>query len=486
MTGRRSAAEIRAGLDHPVIDADGHWVEFAPLVLDELERIGGSIAAEGFDRTATRVTEALEMTIEERNHRRVAEQCWWGYPTVNARDRATSLMPALLSERLGEFGFDFAVMFPTHGLGSVRLVDAEMRQATCRAFNTFMAEYFGDYSDRLTPAAVIPMHTPSEAIAELEHARLELGLKAVVMSSLMPRPIAAYLDEPGRGARTMATWPDTLGIDSAHDYDEVWAACAELGVSPTFHMGSRGYGFRVSPTNFTYNHIGHFAQASEAVCKSLFLAGVTARFPQVKFGFLEGGVAWAANLYADLIGHWEKRNAEAMEATNPANIDWPAMTELADRYGHPKVAAAIRERRGLDYSEGSASNGHLVELDDFAACNISEASDIRDLFVESFYFGCEADDRLNPLAYQSDAHPFGARFKTLFGSDIGHFDVVDMAEVLGEAHELVDEQLVTADDFRDFVYTNPVRFWGEANPAFFEGTAVEDAAYALLGSAAPA
>ena len=30
----------------------------------------------------------------------------------------------------------------------------------------------------------------------------------------------------------------------------------------------------------------------EAVCKALFMGGVTRRFPALKFAFLEGGVGW--------------------------------------------------------------------------------------------------------------------------------------------------------------------------------------------------
>ena len=38
---------------------------------------------------------------------------------------------------------DFAVLYPTAGLALPRLPDAEVRRATCRAFNIFVAEYFG-------------------------------------------------------------------------------------------------------------------------------------------------------------------------------------------------------------------------------------------------------------------------------------------------------------------------------------------------------
>jgi hypothetical protein len=58
-----------------------------------------------------------------------------------------------------------------------------------------------------------------------------------------------------------------------------------------------------------YNHIGHFSEAGEAVCKSLFFGGVTRRFPELRIGFLEGGAAWGCRLYADLVGRWKKRGA---------------------------------------------------------------------------------------------------------------------------------------------------------------------------------
>ena len=42
-----------------------------------------------------------------------------------------------------------------------------------------------------------------------------------------------------------------------------------------------------------------------------------------------------------------------------------------------------------------------------------------------YYFGCEADDRMNATAF-GRANPFGARINAIFSSDIGHFDVPDM------------------------------------------------------------
>ncbi len=56
-------------------------------------------------------------------------------------------------------------------------------------------------------------------------------------------------------------WYDVLGLDSEYGYDPLWAKCVELGIAPTFHSASSNQGLRLSPTNFTYNHTGHFAAA---------------------------------------------------------------------------------------------------------------------------------------------------------------------------------------------------------------------------------
>ena len=42
----------------------------------------------------------------------------------------------------------------------------------------------------------------------------------------------------------------------------------------------------------------------------------------------------------------------------------------------------------------------------------------------------------------------------------------------------------TPDDFRDFVFTWPVEFWGGTNPDFFKGTVVEGATDTQLARAA--
>jgi hypothetical protein len=61
--------------------------------------------------------------------------------------------------------------------------------------------------------------------------------------------------------------------------------------------------------------------------------------------------------------------------------------------------------------------------------------------------------------------------------------VIDMRDPLPEAYELVEDGVITDDNFRDFVFANSVHLWGTQNPKFFEGTAVAKAAAEELASA---
>ena len=275
---------------------------------------------------------------------------------------------------------------------------------------------------------------------------------------------------------------DNFCVDSRYDYDPVWAKCLELGVSPTFHTPGYGWGSRAVVTNWMHNHIGAFACSAEGTARSLFFGGVPHRFPELRFGFLEGGVGWAAALLADTVGHWSKRNRDAVMNYDPGKIDKALLHRLFAEYGGPVVqerldrvgksempfAAFAFDKEGVDPSA----------LDEFSYTGVETAEDIATIF-ERYYFGCEADDSINAWAFNRRVNPMGATLNALLSSDIGHFDVPDITEVLAEAYELVEHELIDLDDFRSFTFTTPASFWTATNPDFFVGTRVEKEVAAL-------
>src|SRR5207249_1781121 len=280
---------------------------------------------------------------------------------------------------------DFAIIYPTAGLRVPRIGDDATRRAVVRAHNIVTADYFRNLSDRMTPAAIIPMHTPDEAIEELEFVTRELGSKVGMFGSGMSRKVASTPQSDPDGTR-LAVWYDVLALDSDHNYDPVWAKCRELGIAPTFHSAGSNQGLRNSPSNFVYNHLGHFAAAGHAVAKAIFLGGVTRRFPELRFAFLEGGVGWASQLFGDLIEHWERRSAKALERMHPDKLDRAKLMSLVEKYGYGDIAAALRERGGLPDPEQAYLTGNVENIDDFSACKITRKEDWVDLYAKPYYF----------------------------------------------------------------------------------------------------
>jgi predicted TIM-barrel fold metal-dependent hydrolase len=470
------SARIRQQLGHPVVDADGHVLEPVPMFADFVREHGrGDLieSASTFRRSEQR--RSLSGASADERRRQGLLPMFWASAVGEADYCATVTAPGRYYGRLAEAGIDFAVLYPSMGLALGGLTEDDHRVTLCRLYNEFMGELYRPYRDRFTMAAVIPMFNPDEAIAEMIHAK-ELGAKVAVIPSFVRRPLPGQTTV-GAPRGTLGTgvggWIDTYGLDSAHNYDPVWAKAIELGFPLSAHSAAMGFTDRASISNFMYNHAGHFAAAAEALAKSLFFGGVTRRFPRLRVALLEGTVAVGVRLYIDLIARWRKRGAHVIDRLNPANIDRELLMKLL----------AASDPRFARYSADDLI-GHYASpeerRDDFADAGIGSEEDIRDRFCPNFYWGCEADDPLVGLAFDARVAPLGARVPAMMGSDIGHWDVPEFDSPLAEAYELVEHGILDVDSFRDFVFANPVRCYGGSNPRFFEGTVVEDETASVL------
>jgi hypothetical protein len=451
---------IRDRIDHPIVDGDGHVLEVTPLVVDFVREVAGADVTRAF-------VEFLRGAVDPHRAGFARARVFWGLPEENTLDRMTATLPRLLYERSDELGLDYLLLYPSLGLTILALPHEEIRRAAARALNTYYASTFEGFRDRLEPVAVIPTFSPEEAVAELDHAIGTLGLKTVVMSAVIPRPPRA---DGSRDARL-----DTLGHDSDYDYDPVWRRCVELGVVPAFHGVGYGWGTRFSPTNYVYNHLGNFGVAQEAACRSLLMGGVPRRFPDLRFSFLEGGVSWGAQLLADVLGHFEKRNRDAVGACDPRRFDLALCGELFEAFATGRIAQVRDAYEAAARSMQNTTMPAGLGFDDFAESLIESEKDVVDVFTRQFHFGCEADDPLNALAFTPDLLPHGARLNAVFASDIGHWDVADMREVVPEAWEMVERGRIGEQDFCDFTFANVTRMLTAGRPDFFEGTAIADA-----------
>lgn len=479
--------EIRSKLNHPVIDSDGHWAELYPVYKDFVREVGGPKMLDRFDAVYGRRMGAwYEASEQDRQRQRMRRPSYWGVPT--SQDRIATLVPRVFRESLDDWGIDVAVVFPTIGLTLPRDVgDPELSTTAIKAYNLMAKELFAPYADRVIPVGVVSLATPDEAIEQLEHAK-SIGLRQVVTGGTIVRTVEADAEwQPDPAKRRV--YVDALGLDSPYDYEPVWRKFVEVGMALTTHSGAMGWPDRSSPTNFVANHLGHFAQSHHLFARNLLLGGVSQRHPDLRVGFLEGGVGWACNLFADLKEHWEKRNRAFLDTNlKPTNLDKTELRRQLERQAddvarfHDHIDDVLE--KNLDQLHVNMTQEALTALDadsnDFNLVDIPDKDTLKQLFRRNFFFGAEADDPMTAIAFDPRMK---MDLKPVLGSDIGHFDVVDATEVIEEAYELVEDGLINEDNFRDFVFGNPVKLFAGLNQDFFKGTILEREIAAELGEA---
>jgi hypothetical protein len=175
-------------------------------------------------------------------------------------------------------------------------------------------------------------------------------------------------------------------------------------------------------------------------------------------------------------------NVNVLDNFDPKNLNRELFIELCSKYGGARFADKFPTSPDevCDVQWGTPED--QADLDEFSRCGIKEAADIRDLFVPGFFFGCEGDDDVTAWAFNAKHNPFNVRLNVILGSDIGHRDLFDMRDAAAEPWELVEKGLITEEDFRDFVFVNPVKLHAGMNPNFFKGTVVEKEVDALLAA----
>lgn len=176
-TKSTDSSRLRARLDHPVIDGDAHIIECPFVLPDFLKIVGGNDLVKRFDKAMA--------TSRPGNAK---SNFWPAHTGKYTIDRLTTMLPGLYEKRLDEAGVDFCTLYSTLGFHIQVMPDNEVRAAASRALNMMNAEIFKDVSHRMRPSALIPMHTPEEAIEELEFAVRELGMGAAMICNEVLRP----------------------------------------------------------------------------------------------------------------------------------------------------------------------------------------------------------------------------------------------------------------------------------------------------------
>ena len=174
-------------------------------------------------------------------------------------DKATALLPALLNERLPELGIDFALIYPSFGLTINGIAQDDLHRAAMPRLQHDDGRHVCAVSRQgLRPWRLSPAHNPDEALEELEYAVKRAWYQS---DHAAGKPGAADSNRsggnrsrrrpPGTAIPSPWTAPTTMSRSGGVASSSAWR-------SP--NTPAAGAGRIARPiSNFTYNHVGHFA-----------------------------------------------------------------------------------------------------------------------------------------------------------------------------------------------------------------------------------
>ena len=121
-------ADILANLAHPVVDADGHMLEHAPVFLDSLKQVTGTCTVKRYTAHSKKARANLWHKMPRRQvlDYQIARPPFWAVAAAHTLDRATSMPPGLLRDRLDELGFDYTIIYLTFGFFLINTPDEEL------------------------------------------------------------------------------------------------------------------------------------------------------------------------------------------------------------------------------------------------------------------------------------------------------------------------------------------------------------------------
>ena len=172
-------------------------------------------------------------------------------------------------------GIDAELCFPSLGLLTSRITDADASAACCRLYNDWAWNYVKGLRNKLIPAACIPLVNMEDALTELDYI-IQKGYKAIMMP--------------------------TAGLDSMPTYNnEAWDVfvnkCAANNIPLVFHTGVGNVNIRAirGAGGALFNYTRQMNDATDVIA-AMVGGGVLDRNPSAKILFVECGAGWLLGL----------------------------------------------------------------------------------------------------------------------------------------------------------------------------------------------
>jgi predicted TIM-barrel fold metal-dependent hydrolase len=170
---------------------------------------------------------------------------------------------------MADVGIDFATVFPTGGLSYGLINNRDWAIAACQGYNDWLHDTYLSASDSFVGVGLIPIQDPEMAVLELRRIVRDLGMAGAML--------------PTSGI------PNHLG---AKEYWPIYEEADRLGCCLAVHGGSHsGYGLDRMNVYAPVHALGHPMGLMNAFAGVIF-NGVMDKYPNARWGFLEGGISW--------------------------------------------------------------------------------------------------------------------------------------------------------------------------------------------------
>jgi predicted TIM-barrel fold metal-dependent hydrolase len=257
-----------------VFSADGHIVEpgdlYTASLPPDLAKYGIRSEKEG-DYIVTRSgsTEILRTRINSK-------------PKLDKNNeefgRRNRLGASNLEGRLQDMkieGIDAEIVFPSSGLVSFLIENAEAEAASCRVYNDWHNQFFKNHIETFVRCAILPVRDLGNAVAEMKRVAA-LGFTAAMLPSVVPQGVPSYNDDR---------------------WDQVFEAAQQLGVVMVLHTGTGRADVREEKGSggAIVNYTIQACDAQKAIVY-MVAGGLLDRFPGAKVAAIESGASWLAGL----------------------------------------------------------------------------------------------------------------------------------------------------------------------------------------------
>lgn len=244
-----------------VIDGDGHVLEDIEGIIAHLPSPYREMAQTAAELRAVGTRDVFP-PLDHLHTGRAVE-------TPPLRDARPPAGPKEWGAFLDDVHIERTVLYPTRGLAFGHIESLDYAVAVAKAYNDWLHDDYLAVDSRFHGMALLPMQDPEEAVKELRRAVTELGMMGAML--------------PSNGL------PQLLG---SKPYWPVFAEAERLGCCLSVHGGAHDrFGMDHLNMYVPVHALGH-PWGLMINCASIVYNGIFDRYPGVRVGFLEGGVAW--------------------------------------------------------------------------------------------------------------------------------------------------------------------------------------------------